>query len=138
MAVGVSGLVMLVGLQRDVGALHRDIAGLRERMAKLEGAVDGFMRGAVAHHLPPDATPEGDLVLLQRLVLRFRLRPGRRAEVEEGTALREADVTVLADPPVVWNAVRAGRDERLGLPVRRARPIQGELGLVRGGIVPVR
>ena len=25
--------------------LHRDIAALRERMAKLEGAVDGFMRG---------------------------------------------------------------------------------------------
>ena len=59
MAVGVSGLVMLVGLQRDVGALHRGVAGLRERMAKLEGAVDGFMRGAVAHHLPPDATPQG-------------------------------------------------------------------------------
>ena len=59
MAVGVSGLVMLVGLQRDVGALHRDVAGLRERMAKLEGAVDGFMRGAGAHHIPPDATPPG-------------------------------------------------------------------------------
>ena len=26
-------------------SLHRDIAGLRERMAKLEGAVEGFMRG---------------------------------------------------------------------------------------------
>lgn len=51
MAVGVSGVVMLVGLQRDVGALHRDVAGLRERMAKLEGAVDGFMRGVVAHHI---------------------------------------------------------------------------------------
>ena len=59
MAVCVSGLVMLVDLQSDVGALRRGVAGLRERMAKLEGAVDGFMRGAVAQHLPPDATPQG-------------------------------------------------------------------------------
>ena len=59
MAVGVSSLVMLVCLQRNVSALQRNVAGLRERMAKLEGAVDGFMRGTVAHHLPPDATPQG-------------------------------------------------------------------------------
>ncbi len=26
-------------------SLHRDIGGLRDRMAKLEDAVDGFMRG---------------------------------------------------------------------------------------------
>ena len=57
MAVAVSGLVMLVGLQRDVGALHRDVAGLRERMAKLEGALDGFMRGAMGQR-PPSA-PSG-------------------------------------------------------------------------------
>ena len=37
LGVGVTALVMLVGLNRDV-------ASLRERMAKLEGAVGGFMR----------------------------------------------------------------------------------------------
>ena len=53
MAVAVTGLVLLVGLQRDVGALHRDVASLRERMAKLEGSLDGFMRGTMGQHLPP-------------------------------------------------------------------------------------
>ena len=52
MAVAVSGLVMLVGLQRDVGVLHRDVAGLRERMAKLEGSLDGFMRGTMRQDHP--------------------------------------------------------------------------------------
>ena len=57
MAIAVSGLVMLAGLQRDVGALHRDVAGLRERMAKLEGSLDGFMRGAM-RQLPPPVPPD--------------------------------------------------------------------------------
>ena len=58
MAVSVSGLVMLVGLQRDVGALHRDVASLRERMAKLEGALDGFMRGVTGQRQPPPVPPD--------------------------------------------------------------------------------
>ena len=45
--IGVGGAVLAVGAT-VVGShwsLHRDMAGLRERMAKLQGAMDGFTRG---------------------------------------------------------------------------------------------
>ena len=32
---------------RDITAIYRELANLRERMAKLEGAVEGFMRGQI-------------------------------------------------------------------------------------------
>ena len=38
-------------LQRDVAGLHRDIGDLRERMARLEGLLEGFTRRE-----PPAAT----------------------------------------------------------------------------------
>ncbi|MCY4636645.1 MAG: hypothetical protein OXG04_19460 [Acidobacteria bacterium] len=34
-----------VGVLGSHFSLHRDMPAVRERMAKLEGAVDGFMRG---------------------------------------------------------------------------------------------
>lgn len=54
--VGVSGLGLgflgyrglrddIRGLHGDIAGLHRGMGGLRERMAKLEGAMDGFIRG---------------------------------------------------------------------------------------------
>lgn len=38
----VGNVLAIIGLG---GWLHRDIADLRERMAKLEGAFDGFLKG---------------------------------------------------------------------------------------------
>ena len=47
-AVGVSIAGLVAGshwiLHSDIGSLHRDMAALRERMAKLEGAMDGWTK----------------------------------------------------------------------------------------------
>ena len=47
--MGVAVLGSVLGshliLSRDIGGLHRDIGSLRERMAKLEGAMDGWLKG---------------------------------------------------------------------------------------------
>lgn len=50
-AVGVAVIGFLWSLHRDIAGLHRDIAGLhgqfadlRERMARLEGLVEGITR----------------------------------------------------------------------------------------------
>ena len=41
-----AGLIVpsLRELRRDVGGIHRDMADLRERMARLEGLFEGFTR----------------------------------------------------------------------------------------------
>ena len=44
LGVGITGAVFLWNIQRDVSGIHRDIADLRERMAKLEGLFEGFVR----------------------------------------------------------------------------------------------
>jgi hypothetical protein len=46
--VGVSGLGLGFLAYRG---LHSDIADLRERMAKLEGAMDGFTKGRIAREV---------------------------------------------------------------------------------------
>ena len=43
-ALGVLIVPSLRGLRRDVAGIHRDIADLRERMARLEGLFEGFTR----------------------------------------------------------------------------------------------
>ncbi len=43
--VGAGVLASHLILHRDTTAIYRELANLRERMAKLEGAVEGFMRG---------------------------------------------------------------------------------------------
>lgn len=43
--IGVPALGLLINLHREVGTLHREMSALRERMAKLEGAMDGFLKG---------------------------------------------------------------------------------------------
>lgn len=45
-AVGIGVLTVGVGVFGSHFSLHRDIAALRERMAKLEGAMDGFLKSA--------------------------------------------------------------------------------------------
>lgn len=42
LAVGVAILAFLWNLQRDIASIHRDMAGLRERMARIEGLFEGF------------------------------------------------------------------------------------------------
>ena len=39
--------------RRDIAGLHRDIADLRERMARLEGLFEGFTRRESAPPPPP-------------------------------------------------------------------------------------
>ena len=41
-ALGVLIVPSLRDLRRDVAGIHRDIAGLRERMVRLEGLFEGF------------------------------------------------------------------------------------------------
>ena len=45
-----AGLIVpsLRELRRDVGGIHRDMADLRERMARLEGLFEGFTRRETA------------------------------------------------------------------------------------------
>ena len=45
--VGAGVLASHLSLHRDITAIYRELANLRERMAKLEGAVEGFMRGQI-------------------------------------------------------------------------------------------
>ena len=59
-----SGMVVIIGF---LWSLHRDVAGLRERMARLEGAFDGLrdavnrldsrMTGVEARMRGPESTP---------------------------------------------------------------------------------
>ena len=44
---GAGVLASHLSLHRDITAIYRELANLRERMAKLEGAVEGFMRGQI-------------------------------------------------------------------------------------------
>lgn len=41
------GAIVLVWISQTgmIWSIHKDVAGLRERMAKLEGALDGFIAG---------------------------------------------------------------------------------------------
>ena len=47
MGVGAGVLASHLSLHRDISAIYRELANLREQMAKLEGAVEGFMRGQI-------------------------------------------------------------------------------------------
>ena len=42
----------IAGLHRDVTGIHRDIGDLRERMARLEGLLEGFTRREPARGTP--------------------------------------------------------------------------------------
>ena len=43
-ALGVLIVPSLRDLRRDIAGIHRDVADLRERMARLEGLFEGFTR----------------------------------------------------------------------------------------------
>ena len=62
LGVGAGVLASHLSLHRDITAIYRELANLREWMAKLEGVVEGFMRGQI----PWDAaqTPLRELPVL--------------------------------------------------------------------------